>query len=327
MAKLLRFPNQSRQDDTDDATLVEHIQRGDQQAWAAFLARYTDLIYHKARQYSQTVPNAEREDETAELYLFMAQTVRRSLKSFRGTCKTRTWILSVIGNRPHVLKAYLLHKDPARADVRLPRVLTNRSPTEQEIFRRLVWGLDPAHIARELDVSPGQCFAVENLLAENSPRVYERIQANRQAQSPTVSLESGEAASDTPVQLAHPGPDPAEQTERQHLQSNVRQALQIALDELTAAERRVLVLLYNQGLAPAQIAALAADENLGLGEAVNANRCYYLKDRALDKIAAQIVAQLGEGDTDVPTTETRRERLKQVETFLREQGIPLLARE
>ena len=28
-----------------DIELVERIRRGDQEAWAAFLARYTDLIY------------------------------------------------------------------------------------------------------------------------------------------------------------------------------------------------------------------------------------------------------------------------------------------
>lgn len=326
--RLLRLSIRGRQAAATDEELVARIQRGDQQAWSDFLERYTDLLYGKAREYShatQTWLRAEvREDEVAELYLFMAEILRRSFKSFRSTCKPRTWVFSIISNRPQVIKAYLLHKNPGRADVRIPRVLQSREPADREIFKRLVWGLEPAHIAQELDVPEARCFEVESLLAAHSPRVHARILANRQAHRPSLRLDASQDDG-LPLQLPHPGPDPAAQMEQQDLREGVQEALTEAVEELTEIERRVLILLYNKGFSASQIATLSsADSALGLDDVKNVNRVYYLKDRALDKLVDKLAGRLREiADATPPAAGGRRQRLKRLEAFLQEQGVPL----
>ena len=326
----LSFSARHRGDPVADEELVGRIQQGDQQAWALFLERYSDLVYGRAREYSRTAPvwsgAQEQEDEVADLYLFMAESVRRSLTSFQGICKPGTWVLSIISNRKQILKAYLLQKDPGRADVRLPRVLKSSSEIDQEIFRRLVWGLDPGGIAWDLNLPEHQCMAVEELLRQRSPRVYERIQANRQAQMPRVSLDGGteEEGNGPPLQVADSELSPEEQVEQQDLHRVVQEGLRVAIQSLSAIERRVLIMLFNQGLTAAEIVELATEEK-SLGKVENVNQCYYLKDRALNQIAAQILPRVKAFAGRAPAPEARRrDLLKQIEELLREQGIPLL---
>lgn len=324
--KLRRF-SASHQERATDEKLVERIQQGDAEAWGAFLGRYTELLYGKAWEYSRLAgsrPGSEEvAEEVADLYLFMAESLLRSLRAFQRTCKPRTWVLSVIGNRKHVLKAYLLHKNPGRADVRLPKALEARPQIDQEIFKRLIWGLEPAHIAQDLGVPEGHCLEIEALLAERSPRVHARMLANRQARMPELRLDEGTGEEEPAVQLAHPGPNPEEEAERQALRGIIQDAIAAAVQELSDPERRVLILLYNQGVTPAQIAELATLDQ-GLGEIANANRCYYLKDRALDKIAAHLASGLETlSGHPPPLVAQRRQVLKALEEFLGEQGVPL----
>ena len=321
-------------DATTDEELVRRIQSGDQRAWSLFLERYTDLIYRKALHYSgasdwSVFGAQDREDEVGELYLFMAQSVLRSLKSFKGACKPSTWILSVIGNRKHVLKAFLLRKDPSRAEVRLPAVLQSRSQTEQEIFRRLVWGLDVGRIAQDLGVSEDDCREVEALLASHSPRVHARIQANRRARIPKLSLDAWteENRGRPRLQIAHPGPDPADQVELESMHEALQRGLSDALAALDLPQRRVLSLLYGDGLSAAEIVQLAtADPALGLDGVRNVNRCYYLKDRALESILQHITSQLERAGHAAAPSGERRKLLKRIEDLLKQQGVAMSPR-
>jgi len=302
-----------------DEELVARIQQGDQEAWTFFLERYTDLIYARAWEYSQAartwLGTEDLKDEVADLYLFMASAVQRSLKSFQGKCKPGTWVFSVLNNRRQILKGYLLHKDPARAEVRLPRVLESRPDIDKEIFKRLVWGLDPTRIAQDLNVPEQQCFEIETLLAAHSPRVYARIQANRQAHRPRLSLDQ--------LQIAHPDLDPAEELEGQELEDTVYQILSTALQGLSTPERRVLILLYDHDYTPAEIAALAAaNPDLGLAGITEATQIYYLRDKALGRLVEPLVAHL-EKLEGRPAVQGQREPLRQLEALLRERGIPL----
>lgn len=313
-----------------DEELVKRIQRGDPHAWPEFLERCTDVIYRKAQQYSRTssalTTPSDSEDEIAELYLFMAESVLRSLRSFRGGCKPSTWVMSVIGNRKHVLKAFLLKKDPGRAEIRLPAVMASRSEIEKEVFRKLVWGLEVGGIAQELDLPEVQCREVENLLARNSPRVYARIQANRCARAAKFSLDewTEEDRGRPRLQVAHPGPGPDEQAAFEWQRAPLVEGLAAALDELSSLERRVLALLYDEGMSAIQVVELAAsDPDLGLGEVDNVNRCYYVKDRALEKILARITEQLKRAGYLPPLVGDRRELCKALEDLLREQGVPM----
>ena len=145
LKKLLRFP--SRPKAATDEQLVERIKNGDQDAWALFLERYTDVLYNKARKYSHStwaqLDETAREDEIAELYLFMAQRLQRSLLSFKGDCTPSTWVHAVCGHQAAVIKGYLRQQDSRRSDTRLPRFMADRPALDQETFdgaqqRRLI---------------------------------------------------------------------------------------------------------------------------------------------------------------------------------------------
>jgi len=330
LSRPLRFPSKSRTTDLGtDEQLVSNIQQNDQRAWAVFLKRYTDLIYHKAWEFSQTGHAAQSpedlEDEIADLYLFIAAYLKQSLNAFQGKCKPRTWVLSIISNRPRILKAYLLKKDPGRTDIRLPRVIASRPEIEQEIFKRLVWGLDPAYIAQDLNLPEHRCQAVEDLLAEHSPRVYERIRTNRLSRAPQVrldvSIEEDETDDRPRFEVADTRPNPEQTLVEQESKALVRNAVQKSVQRLSSQERRILILLYNEGMTASEIVQLASsDKNLGLPETANLNRIYYLKDRALNKILDQIMDHLNQ--TESPG-KNRRDLLAQLEDLLQEYGLTI----
>ena len=314
---------------TTDEELVRRIQRGDEAAWAAFLERYTDLIYSKASQYGRlsSVRTGAGDwcDERDELYLFMAQALRRSLQSFQMSCRPRTWVFAVVGNRRQVVKAYLMQKAPARADVRLPKAMASRPALDKQIFRRLVWGIEPLHIAWDLNTDEQRCAEVEDLLRRHSPRVYERVQSNRIALKPTLNMDDQDAADsgDQRGGLAAAGRNPEQLFESKATRQVVQQALTGALTALTVTERRVLILLYSHDMSAADIVALAAsDEALLAAKIGDINRCYYIKDRALGKIADSMSRELARAlGEEVPDAEPRQV-YRRIEALLRECGIP-----
>ncbi len=319
-------PKKSRHSPTaSDEDLLRQCQQGDLDAWAVLLERHTDRIYAKAREYGRLartwLPADDWEDDEADLYLFMAETLYRSLRSYQGRCTPATWISAVIGNRQHIIKAYLLHKRPQTAELRLPKALQNGPASDREIFKRLVWGLEPSLIALDLGLPEGHCFAVEDRLKKHSPRVYERILTNRQARKPTLRIDLQESDEmGHGLQIIAADSDPSQRLEAHMQEDMLHDALASSLHGLSSAQRRVLILLYNQSLTVAAIVARAADDPfIGLGEAVDLNRVYYLKDKALDAIAAHVLKQFG---TAQLAPARRRELLKRLEEVLHQQGLP-----
>jgi len=325
--KFIRFPSNSRKPaDASDEDLITEIQQENPDAWAIFLDRYTHVIYRKACEYSQTsrqIGTEDFEDEVADLYLFMAGYLKNSLKSFQGKCHPKTWVQSIVGNRIRIIKAYLLHKAPERADVRLPRVLSSRSQKDQDIFKRLVWGFDLAYIAQDLQVPETQCQEVEDLLAEKSPRVYDRIRANRASRSPHLSIQPPIDDEDTGLDIPSPDRDPEQTLEAHESSHHIQKAIFEGIETLSTPERRVLILLYNQDMKPAEIITLAAsDPHLGFPKETTQNRIYYLKDRALDKIGDHIIHQLTQETGRPPPDKSKRALLESIETYFLECGFP-----
>ena len=329
--KVLALPFHRPRQESDE-TLVDRARQGDQEAWGLFLERYTDLIYARALAYSRTAPAfsgaADREDEAGELYLFMAGQLQKSLQSFRGDCRPATWVHAVIGRRRAVLKAYLRQKDPHRADVRLPRALQGAlADGDEEVFRRLVWGLEPEDIAIELDVAPSRCREVEDLVSERSPRVHARILENRGRRTPHLSLDLDQGPEDdgrAPLHLAHSDPDPDQALEQRQRSHIVSAGLERALAGLSVPERRVLNLLYTQGATVAEIVSLAQrDDSLGLGEIEDPNQVYYLRDKAMKAILAGIGEEAeADGDDAGAARAPGRGGLQALEQYLLEHGLP-----
>ena len=342
-------PARSQRQTVPDEELIAAVQEGDAGAWAEFLERYSDLIYTKAWEYSRTEKTARdpeaREDEASELYLFLCEYLRRSLKSFRGHCQPRTWIMAIAKNRNRVIKAYLMRKDPQRADVRLPIILDNPSRemldplpgymhqiftqlstrARSQVFKQLVWGMKPAHIAQDLDLPQEICFAIEDLLRQHSPRVFERIQQNRLARMPTVAIDaSGEEGEENGVvQLVDPGPLPDEDMEIRENKRIAQEGFAEGVASLSPSERRTLILLYNEGLTPKQIIRLATDEGLSLGKVKDEQQVYYLRRKAVGKIL-DCILQSGEIPKERLAPDVDRKELSRLlEELLQEQGIPV----
>lgn len=305
-----------------DEDLVGRLHDEDESAWEELLDRYSATLRRQAAwlaQHAEGLTNEEGEDEVSEIYLFLAERVRSSLASFEGRCQVRTWIHTVIGNRSHMLKAWLMRKDPARADVRLPVILRDRPAEEHEIFRRLVWGLEPRHIALELHLPEGRCFDVEEMIEQHSPRVASRIRANRIARGAPVRLDDEE---NTDTQLPHPSADPARQMEQDELMDAVSNGLEQSLADLPRAERRLLYMLYDQDLSVAEVVALSAGSGPDMPDFDDANRCYYLKDRSLQRIADTIVDGLRAAGYETPALD-RRAILRCVGEVLQRRGVPM----
>ena len=339
-------PLPRKHDAVSDEELVAAIQQGDGNAWAQFLERYTDLIYTKAWDYSQTEKTARdpeaREDETSELYLFLCEYLRRSLKSFRGHCQPRTWVVAIIKNRGRVLKTYLMHKDPQRADARLPVILNEPSRemldglSEREhkifselsremraqVFKQLVWGMTPAYIAQGLNISEGLCLDLEDLLRRHSPRTFERIWQNRLAQASEMRIDALEEDEDRPtLELIDPGPAPDEAMEMREYRRAIQSALHEGLASLSTTERRVLILLYNKNIKPGQIVRLAAEPDLHLEGIENEQQVYYLRRKAMEKLLDHLL-ESGEIPVAGPQSAAdKKELTKLLEELLQEQGV------
>jgi RNA polymerase sigma factor (sigma-70 family) len=324
VSKFIRFPSKTRVlSHATDEDLIAQIQQDAPDAWAALLNRYTHFIYYKAYEYSQTGHRQKTpedlEDEVVDLYLFMTGCLKNSLKSFQGKCKPKTWITSIIGNRTRIIKAYLLQKKPQRADVRLPGILVDRPPQDHEIFKRLIWGFDTAYIAQDLNISEDSCREIETLLAHNSPRVYERIRANRASRSPHLSIGADEDEENGSVlDIADSDLTPEESLENQEAQHIIQKAVLDCTQTLSPPERRILILLYNESLKPADIVDIVSSiPNCGLPSTLNLNRVYYLKDRALNTICDIIGRQFGQS-----TQDNKHNVIESLEAYLSECGFP-----
>jgi len=318
--------------DLSDEELVRRIQYGDLGAWAQLLERYSDLIYTKAYEYCRTgawMPADDLADEVSDLYLFMVQHVQKSLDSFQGKCKVKTWINNIVYDRKQVVKSYLLHKYPDRADTRLPKIMQHRSDVEKEIFKRLVWGLMPDRISWEFGVSESeseeQCEEILQLLKEHSRRVYERIMANRMAILPNISLDQlveedeGERPRYEPVD---PGSSPEEVLVEQEMQETVWGAIKEVWDTLSKDEKRLLVLIYDKEMRPSEIAKSA--DRLRLSGMTKAQQVYYRRDRALRKMSEAVEKRwrsLEREDADLRRSEIGREALDVLEEVLRDRGV------
>ncbi len=308
-----------------DEELVQRAQDGDGPAWEELLRRHTDLLRRHAQHLARAssgLSDEDRVDEASEIYLFLAERVRKSLGSFAGRCQLRTWIVAIIGNRAHVLKAWLRIKDPSRAEVRIPAVLRDHPAADHEIFRRLVWGLDPRRTAVELDVPESHCHDIEAMIERHSPRVAARIRANRMARSAPVRLASGDDDEGHVVHLADPGRDPHQSLVQADLETVVEQEISTVLQNLGGAARRLLYLLYDQELTVSQVTRLATTDAAGMAGLEDANHCYYLKDRALQDMIDRILRRLvATGHTPAPAG--RRWLLRCVEDVLRSRGVAM----
>ena len=329
---VVRFPlnRKKHSGDASDEELVPRIMHGDSKAWAELLERYTDLIYTKASEYCQTgawMPTDDLADEVSDLYLFMVQYVQKSLYSFKGKCKVKTWINNIVYNRKQIIKSYLLSKYPDRADTRLPKVMQDRSDVEKEMFKRLVWGLMPDRISWELGLDETKCRElceeILQLLKENSRRVYERIMANRMAILPDVSLDQLVEQDEKPsYEPASMGPNPEETLVEKEMQETVWDAMKEVWDTLSKDEKRLLVLIYDKEMKPSDIAKSALP--LLLPEITKAHQVYYRKDAVLKKLLKGIEKRwrsLEPKNAEFKASRTLREALDALEEVLRERGM------
>jgi len=275
------------------------------------------------------MPADDLADEVSDLYLFIVQHVQKSLDSFQGKCKVKTWINRIVYDRKQIMKSYLLHKHPDRADTRLPKILQDRSDVEKEIFKRLVWGVMPDRISWELGLSEAEseehCEEILRLLKEHSRRVYERIMANRMAVLPNVSLdqlaeeEEGEGPRYEPVD---PGPSPEGALVEQEIREIVWGAVKEVWDTLSKDEKRLLILIYDKEMKPSEVAKSA--DRLRLSGMTTAQQIYYRKDKVLRKMVEGVEKRwtsLEREDADLKRFKIGREALDVLEEVLRERGV------
>ena len=317
-----------------DEQLVQAMRAGSERAWRLVLVRYSPLIQSAARTYAKTCrsPEAhETQDDTASgLYLCMVERVRESiLHYFRGECRLKTWIYRLVGDRRQIVKAFLVQTDSGRhrADTRLPRSIQRRPALDQEVYRRLVWGKDPAWIAWDLGLREAEahtmCDEIIELLRSQSPRVYRRIMANRQALLPVLSLDrpivtadGGSVMLETPDQS--PLPDSvAEQRCLLDNQPAVHTTIRQALAGIPEGDVRLLLLVYDRGWSLSEVVDRA--EMMGVEGIAARHQVDYRITRALRAIAARLCEHFTPDDD--AGADCRDNVVSSLKDLFRERGV------
>lgn len=120
--------------------------------WPAFLEEYATVMYAAAKRYSETERTRQNKealhDEAGDLFLFIQDYLKHSFaQSYRGQAPPSHWLHLQLGvsQRGALLKAYLHHKDPSRAEVRLSVVL--KDSLADALHTRIATNQQPAFAA------------------------------------------------------------------------------------------------------------------------------------------------------------------------------------
>ncbi|HPU85559.1 MAG TPA: hypothetical protein PLE60_09540 [Candidatus Latescibacteria bacterium] len=319
-----------------DRELVSSMRNDSEGAWRVILQRYTPMLLAAARTYARTCASRDRPgalaDIASDLYLFMAERVRASLLRFyRGECEVRTWIYRIIGDRRQIIRSFMARADETRwrADTRLPKLMQDRPRIEQEVYRRLVWGKDALWIAQDLGMTETKahelCETLLETLARKSPRVYQRIMANRKALLRPVPIEAPQLRDDKEcaaqeLRDASPLPDEtAENVALNRLLSGLQDVVAGFVKSLPEADARLLILVFDAGWSLTEIAERA--ELLGLPGLSARHQVDYRINRALGHVAQRLCEHYGRWRDDTLPTPSVAVVTAALKAFLRETGV------
>ena len=319
-----------------DRKLVSSMRNGSDDAWRIILHRYTPMLLAAARTYARSCASRDRPgalaDIASELYLFMAERVRGSLLRFyRGECEVRTWIYRIIGDRRQIIKSFMVRADETRwrADTRFPKLMQDRPRIEQEVFRRLVWGKDALWIAQDLGMTEAKahelCETILEELANKSPRVYQRIMANRKALLRPLPIEAPQLRDDkerAALELRDESPLPDETMENaalSRLLSRLRDVVAGLIKSLPEEDVRLLILVFDAGWSLTEIAERAP--LVGLPGLSARHQVDYRINRTLGHLAQHLCEHYGRWRDDTLPTPSAAEVTAVLKGFLRETGV------
>jgi len=227
-------------------------------AWSEFLTRYSPLIMHVVRRHEVG------EERAAECFAHVCGALSddgfRRLVNFRpdGPARFRTWLMAVVAN----LCVDWRRKEQGR--VRPPRCVSRLPDLDRQDFRCIY----------ERHMSRAQCLQAllprfpgltDAMLSGINARLFELLSPQQRSQltvrAPTslkpatcgVSPEDDEPA----WQLEQPGPGPDDLT----AELQERRRLQDAVARLSAEQRLLLRLRYEQNLTLAEVARLTGQSD------------------------------------------------------------------
>lgn len=249
-------------DDPEVARILQQLGSPEPQAaWASFLALYSPLILQVVRLWERD------SDEVGDCFVYVCEQLSgrqfRRLRQFQpeGPARFSTWLRAVL---------YNLCVDWHRREFgrqRLFRTVARLPRLEQEIFRRMYQeGLQLEEAVLTMQARfPGlnlaqAAEALERLRGVLTPRQLWLLTAGKR--SPTESDSADELAA-----RGKEAPDGAPDPEKLVVSNEQRAALADALSRLSAAERLLVRLRFEQGLTLRQVARL-----VGLADAQTADR-------------------------------------------------------
>jgi RNA polymerase sigma factor (sigma-70 family) len=245
------------------ADLLESMGSKDrEEAWAEFLNDYSSLIYQVVRHFETDVDNA------SDCFQFVCERLlegrSKKLRQFKtdGSARFTTWLRAVVRNL-----CIDWHRMTFGRQRRFDSI-ARLTAFDQEVFRlvyergisteeslMMLGGSFPAVTPAQLEKSRER---IETGLTNNQ-RWLLSSHVNQQRQS--------SASLDDPDRLAAEIPDPRPDPEMQAVNNERQQKLQRALKTLSAQERMLIRLRFEQGLTLEQTAKL-----LGLGNAQRTDR-------------------------------------------------------
>ena len=201
------------------------------------------------------------------------------------------------------------------------------------MYRRLVWGKDALWIAQDLGMTEAKahelCETILEELAKKSPRVYQRIIANRKALLRPVSIESPQSRDDkkcAALELRDESPLPDETMENaalSRLLARLQEMVAALMKSLPEEDVRLLILVFDAGWSLTEIAERA--DLVGLQGLSARHQVDYRINRALGHVAQRLCENYGRWrDVTLPNP-SAAEVTAALKAFLRETGVAAFA--
>ena len=326
----------------DDKDFVKQILFGDPSSWKEFVENYTDWVLYTAWEFERKFcrrparkgncslliimrqrkgnatlhrKNGEDCDEGLELYLWLFKQLRERLKSYRGESKLSTYIWTILNS--HALHVDILRWKYGRVDEfnakRLPAAIKALPETERKLFVMLRRRKGKEFILQGL-----------GLAEEGYQQALERVrtallQAGQMDLLDRPGDKEFEPLEDDAGQLSFTGQFGEQETRLvdRIFYRQIADHLRQALGSLGSAERKLLLLYYQQGLSGREIGTFCSQMAPPLeidGVEVNSQNVYYI----LGKVSERLLAVM---NLEIDGQRLSREQwLKAISVFAQEEA-------
>jgi hypothetical protein len=250
-----------------DQEFVNRILRGEQQAWAEFVDRFTDWVFYKANRWTRRETFASREEThkrryiksekareyseaAVDAYIWIFQQLRNKLRAYSGKAALSTYVWAVL-NAKYLLVDFLRwrYDNPSY----LPKAIQVCAEIEQKVFAGLRARKPLEQIAAQLALPVEQVEKIQETLIE---KLIAAGQEDLLLRPVEIEL------SDELKKILAPRPEVS--GEERLLLEKVAARFAKSLERLSPEDIRLLQMFYNEELTANEILAAYQRLNMSL---------------------------------------------------------------